>query len=91
VTVHDDGSPKPLDHDVLTVTYQSLHELLFNVLKHAQTKEARVSLRRSRQSLQIVVRDKGVGFRVGPKRIPTRREASVCLTSRSRSSTLEDA
>lgn len=72
VTVHDDGAPKPLDHDVLTVTYQSLHELLFNVLKHAQTKEAWVSLRRSRRHLHIVVRDKGVGFTAGAKRTPTK-------------------
>jgi CheY-like chemotaxis protein len=62
VTVQDDGNPKWLDEELLTVTYQSIHELLWNVVKHAHTQEAGVSLRRSSNSLEAVVIDQGVGF-----------------------------
>ena len=44
VRVRDDGRPKPLDEDVLTALFQSVRELLFNVLKHAAVTEATVSL-----------------------------------------------
>jgi signal transduction histidine kinase/ActR/RegA family two-component response regulator len=66
VTVHDDGAPKWLDEEMLTVTYQSIQELLRNVLKHANTKEASLSLRRSGDHLEVVVKDQGVGFEVSP-------------------------
>jgi PAS domain S-box-containing protein len=43
--------------------FQSVRELLFNVVKHAQVKEAQVELRQERdKELRIVVRDAGVGF-----------------------------
>jgi signal transduction histidine kinase/ActR/RegA family two-component response regulator len=62
VTVQDDGNPKSLDEEILTITYQSIHELLWNVVKHAHTQEAVVSLRRSDDNLEAVVMDQGVGF-----------------------------
>jgi PAS domain S-box-containing protein len=70
VVVRDDGKPKPVDEDVLRIAYQSLHELLFNVLKHAQTGHAVVRLRRCGQKLSLVVRDKGVGFGASSERRP---------------------
>ncbi|WP_447983935.1 PAS domain S-box protein [Nitrospira sp. Nam74] len=62
VTVYDDGQPKLMDEDVLTVTYQAIHELLFNVLKHARTKQAIVLLKRDKEYLEAVVMDEGAGF-----------------------------
>jgi len=64
VRVMDDGKQKLLDPEVLHVAYQSLHELLFNVLKHSQVSEATVRLRRMGNHLAIQVRDRGAGFRV---------------------------
>jgi len=64
VRVMDDGKQKLLDPEVLRVAYQSLHELLFNVLKHSQVSEATVRLRRMGNHLVIQVRDRGAGFRV---------------------------
>ncbi|WP_447987314.1 PAS domain S-box protein [Nitrospira sp. Nam74] len=71
VRVRDDGKPKPVDEEVLRITYQSLHELLFNVLKHAQTRHVAVRLRRYGQKLCMVVRDRGVGFATASERRPS--------------------
>jgi signal transduction histidine kinase/CheY-like chemotaxis protein len=65
VTVETDSEPIVLDEEVLTVTYQAIHELLFNVLKHAKTKEARLTLKCQHQFLDAVVTDYGEGFDVG--------------------------
>lgn len=72
VTVIDDHKPKPLQADVLRIVYQSLHELLFNVLKHTQTTSATVVLRRFGKYLLMEVRDRGTGFREGFHKAPTR-------------------
>lgn len=72
VVLRDDGKPKPVDEEVLQIAYQSLYELLFNVLKHAQTRHAVVRLRRQRQKLFIVVRDRGVGFSASLERRPNK-------------------
>jgi CheY-like chemotaxis protein len=71
VRVVDDGKRKLLDPDVLRVAYQSLHELLFNVLKHAQVTEATVRLRRIGDYLAIQVKDRGVGFQMESTPAPT--------------------
>lgn len=68
VIIEDDTKPKVLDEEALTVLYQSIHEALFNVLKHAGTKRARVSLRRRGNHVVVTVRDKGEGF--NPATIP---------------------
>jgi PAS domain S-box-containing protein len=71
VRVVDDGKRKLLDPDVLRIAHQSLHELLFNVLKHAQTTEATVRLRRVAAYLAIQVKDRGAGFRMEDSQAPT--------------------
>ena len=62
VIVETDTEPILLDEEVLTVTYQAIHELLFNVLKHAQTNKAWLTLKRWDHSLHAVVTDHGRGF-----------------------------
>jgi len=64
VSIQDDGTPKILEEDVLTVTYQALHELLINVVKHAQTQTATISLAGNGDYLEAAVKDEGVGFAV---------------------------
>lgn len=71
VTIRDDGRPKPMEPELLRIAYQSLHELLFNVLKHARTTSAGVRLRRYGPYLILEVRDRGVGFRGGPVKAPS--------------------
>lgn len=42
--------------------FRILRELLFNIVKHAQTKKARVRFARKESSLEVRVEDEGVGF-----------------------------
>jgi signal transduction histidine kinase len=62
VTFEDDQQEKPLDDNVKIFLYQSVSELLANVAKHAQTKNAGISIKKDNSSLRICVEDKGVGF-----------------------------
>ena len=52
-----------LTEDVKVLLFESIRELLLNVVKHAKTDSARVSLfQQDERSLQIIVSDNGVGF-----------------------------
>jgi signal transduction histidine kinase len=44
------------------VVFRAVRELLTNVIKHAQTPAARVSIERSNDRLVIHVEDRGIGF-----------------------------
>jgi len=61
VTVKDDKQEKPLDDDVKILLYQAVRELLINVVKHAQTKNASVSIKKDTSTIRICVEDNGVG------------------------------
>jgi signal transduction histidine kinase len=62
IEIKDDGLPKPLGDETAGVLFRAVRELLTNVVKHAQTAVASVSLRRTHDQLQIDVEDQGVGF-----------------------------
>ena len=62
VRVDDTDEQKTMDEDTLVLAYQAIQELLTNVLKHAQTKEASLLVRRSDERLDISVTDCGKGF-----------------------------
>jgi PAS domain S-box-containing protein len=51
-----------LSDDLTILLFESVRELLFNVVKHAQARSAHVNLRRIDGSLQLTVSDQGVGF-----------------------------
>ncbi len=63
-TFQDDAQPKPLGDDLRAVLFQSVRELLNNVVKHAQASKVRLSIHRNGQSLQVTVEDDGRGFSV---------------------------
>jgi two-component system CheB/CheR fusion protein len=67
VEVCDDGTDKPLDDAAKAVVFRAVRELLMNVLKHAQSSDAKVSLRLVDGQFHIDVEDRGVGFEVGAK------------------------
>jgi signal transduction histidine kinase len=48
--------------DLRVLMFQAIRELLFNVVKHADTDEAEVQITRLERCLQVTVRDEGVGF-----------------------------
>jgi len=63
-TLQDVKKAKPLQDDVRTVLFQSIRELLTNVVKHAGAHGVTVSLKRKNHSIQVTVADDGVGFDV---------------------------
>jgi PAS domain S-box-containing protein len=52
----------PLPDSLKILLFQSVRELLFNVVKHAKTRSAEVNLRCFDGSLQVTVSDQGTGF-----------------------------
>jgi PAS domain S-box-containing protein len=62
VSVEDDKQEKPLDDDIKIFFYRAVSELLTNVIKHAQTKKAIVSIQKDNSKIRISVADHGVGF-----------------------------
>ena len=70
VRLEDDGQPKPLHADVLGLLFQGVRELLFNVVKHAGTREATVALARSGHEVRVTVSDGGRGFDATATHVP---------------------
>ena len=62
IRLNDDGQEKPLDDSARVILFQAARELLFNIVKHAQTKSATISIRRDDDAVRIDVEDDGIGF-----------------------------
>ncbi len=62
VVLEDAGVERSLDETTAVVVFRSVRELLMNVLKHAQSHEAALTLRQAGEDLEVVVADAGVGF-----------------------------
>ena len=62
--VHLDVDPNAVTgrEDVRVLLFQSVRELLFNVVKHAHVSEAQVDLKRDGNQLVVAVEDCGTGF-----------------------------
>jgi len=63
VSVRSEPSAEPESEQVRTLLFECARELLFNVVKHAQTKEASVTVKMSAKGLlSLIVIDRGKGF-----------------------------
>jgi PAS domain S-box-containing protein len=62
VTLHNDGSAKPIGERVRVILFQCLREVLVNVAKHAKADEAQVCIGTHGQCVQVTVEDHGIGF-----------------------------
>jgi len=54
--------PIVLNNEVSVLLFQTVRELLVNIIKHAQANRAKISIRKVDNQLQIEVADNGVGF-----------------------------
>jgi len=63
VTLEDDGKPKPLHEEAIGFLFQAVRELLWNVVKHARTTEATLSVSSDDKAVYVVIEDNGVGFK----------------------------
>jgi PAS domain S-box-containing protein len=62
VRLEAQGGSSPLSENLTVLLFQSIRELLFNVVKHSRVKSARVEVQRLDSHIRIEVSDKGVGF-----------------------------
>jgi PAS domain S-box-containing protein len=62
IEIDDDAEDKPLDDMTSAFTFRAVRELLMNVIKHAKSPTATVTLHRRGASLAVDVSDQGVGF-----------------------------
>jgi PAS domain S-box-containing protein len=60
----DDEQPKPLEDDVRVLLFRDVRELLINVVKHANARKIKVSIRKVCSWIHVSVEDDGVGFDV---------------------------
>ena len=58
----DDEKLKPLQKTDSILIYQSVRELLFNVIKHAHATKIHVSAKSLHNRLEVIIKDNGVGF-----------------------------
>lgn len=65
-----DPEAKPASDEVAAFLYEAVNELLFNVIKHAGVKRARVSLAQDGNAIEIEVSDRGNGFDPAFKNAP---------------------
>ena len=61
-TVETDKKAKPLNQDIEIVLFRSVRELLVNIVKHAQAKKVKITIRVNKKNLRIRVTDDGIGF-----------------------------
>lgn len=54
--------PLHLDEIIKILFYRSVRELIINIIKHAQTREARITLTLPENRLTVSVEDNGIGF-----------------------------
>ncbi|HAR62063.1 MAG: hypothetical protein DKM50_01840 [Candidatus Margulisiibacteriota bacterium] len=62
VKFKDDMQPKPLEDDIRVLLFQSVRELFMNMIKHAQAKNAVISIKRKDNEIVIEITDDGIGF-----------------------------
>ncbi|MBA4419385.1 MAG: hypothetical protein C0392_15995 [Syntrophus sp. (in: bacteria)] len=69
------GVPNKVNKEVSVPLYRIVQEALRNVVKHAQTRKARVSLIGSTRVLRLYIEDEGIGF--DPKFIKARKGLGI--------------
>jgi len=62
VSVHPNGVRAILEDDIRTLIFQTVRELLFNVVKHAETLKATLIFEQMDGHVRVIVSDDGKGF-----------------------------
>ena len=62
VKVQADRSAKPMNDEIRVILFQTVRELLANVVKHASAKNIRVFIAREDATLQVKIEDDGLGM-----------------------------
>ncbi len=68
-----------LGQDMSIVLFQSVRELLTNVVKHANANKVKVCIDKSDKRVQVIVEDDGTGFEISKLRSPDRKKEGFGL------------
>lgn len=77
----DDRKPKPMEDETRIILFQAVRELLVNVVKHAEARNASVFISREGDCIRINLEDDGVGFNVSKVNSYHRRNGEFGLFS----------
>lgn len=72
---------RPPNSELAVLLFQVTRELLFNVVKHAQSKRAYLSLTEKDETISVCVADEGIGFPLTNQEQPVRKSGSFGLSS----------
>jgi signal transduction histidine kinase len=67
VSIQTNGVSTRFEDTLRVLLFQAVREALFNVVKHAQTLQAAVTVEKVTNHIQITVSDGGVGFSTDPR------------------------
>jgi PAS domain S-box-containing protein len=67
IKVQTDRSAKPMSDEIRVLLFQTVRELMANVVKHASAKNIKVFITREDTTLQVKVEDDGLGLGVSPE------------------------
>lgn len=76
---YDDNEQKPLDEDVRVLLFQSVRELLINVIKHADADKVDVRIEKEGSTVRVEVTDDGAGFDVEDNKLDIHRSGGFGL------------
>ncbi|MBW2485400.1 MAG: PAS domain S-box protein [Deltaproteobacteria bacterium] len=78
-SVETDKKSAPLSQDIEIVLFRSVRELLVNIVKHAQARKVKITIRVNKSNLRIRVTDDGIGFSTEAKAARTYRDQQFGL------------
>jgi len=64
VNIQANKTPTQIDEKVRVLVFYAIRELLFNVVKHSETLEAKVDFESHDDHLTVIVSDEGKGFSI---------------------------
>jgi len=76
-----EGQWESLDENISVILFQTVRELLVNVVKHAQAGEVKVSIHKKPKEIRVTVQDDGIGFNPEEKDISARATGKLGLFS----------
>lgn len=62
VSIQTNGVSTRFEDTLRVLLFQAVREALFNIVKHAQTLHAAITMEKANKHIQIIVSDEGVGF-----------------------------
>ncbi|MFC1782984.1 sensor histidine kinase, partial [Planctomycetota bacterium] len=76
-----EGQWESLDENISVILFQTVRELLVNVVKHARASLVKVSIMNNGEEIRVVVQDNGVGFNPNEEGVKTKTSGGLGLFS----------